>query len=222
MNGLIFLLLIVICIGLIYVVHRYFDKHELYLLSIVYSIISLILSFKLITIFGLKINMSIIFISGLLGILYYFINRYDGSETKKYFITVMISTLSVILLMLISSIMTPSMYDESIVMIKDLMFDNWPILVLYPVSLTITLLLCCYCFKELKKDKVKKNLKMIFTLVGITFIEVFIFIYFSYAIIIKFSDALLIAIDNYFIMVIVMIGMLLLINKILKVKKVQS
>lgn len=220
MNWLIFLLLIVICVGLIYIVHRYFNKHEFYLISVMYSVISLILSFKLITIFGIRINMSIIFISGILIILYYFINRYDGSEIKKYIITIMTSTISTILLMLIFSAMMPFMYDETIILIRNLIFDNWPIFVLHPLSLFVMLLLCSYCFKELKVDKTRRNLKMILTVMGLTFIEVLLLVYFSYSITIKFNDALLIAIDNYFIMVIIMISMLLLINKIMKVKKV--
>ena len=69
-----FLLFIVICIGLIYIVHKYFGKYEFYFLGVIYTVISFLMSFKLINIFGLNINPSIIFSSGLLAILYYFIN----------------------------------------------------------------------------------------------------------------------------------------------------
>ena len=47
MSMVIFLLLICICLGLIYIVHRYFDKHEFYILTIIYSVLSFIMSFKL-------------------------------------------------------------------------------------------------------------------------------------------------------------------------------
>ena len=46
MSIVIFLLLICICLGLIYIVHRYFDKHEFYILAIIYSVLSFIMSFK--------------------------------------------------------------------------------------------------------------------------------------------------------------------------------
>ncbi len=61
MSIVIFLLLICICLGLIYIVHRYFDKHEFYILAIIYSVLSFIMSFKLVNIFGIDINLGIIF-----------------------------------------------------------------------------------------------------------------------------------------------------------------
>ena len=86
MNLIVFLLLSIICIGLIYVVHKYFGKEELYFLTIIYTIISFLLSFKIINLFGLDINMGIIFSSGLLVILYYFVNRYSAKETRNLFL----------------------------------------------------------------------------------------------------------------------------------------
>ena len=47
-----FLLFIVICIGLIYIVHKYFGKYEFYFLGVIYTVISFLMSFKLINIFG--------------------------------------------------------------------------------------------------------------------------------------------------------------------------
>ncbi len=52
---------------------------------------SFLMSFKLINIFGLNINPSIIFSSGLLAILYYFIKRYDVKEYKKFSMLVLIT-----------------------------------------------------------------------------------------------------------------------------------
>ena len=222
MNGLIFLLLFIICIGLIYIVHRYFGKHEFYLLGTIYSIIAFMMSFKIITIFGLNINMSIIFNSGILTILYYFVNRFGNKDGKKFIMTIMISTISCVLLVLLGSIMLPSMYDDNIGLLKDLVFDNLAILIIYPVSLLISLLLSSYTFRELKEVEKNKIIKTIFILIGIVFVDVFVFIYFSYAIIIKFDDSLLIAIDNYFIKTILMIAMYFLIDKIIKMKKVKA
>ena len=222
MNGLIFLLLFIICTGLIYIVHRYFGKHEFYLLAVIYSIISFILSFKIINIFGLSINMSIIFSSGLLMTLYYFINRYNYNEVKKYIIVIMISTICFEVILLLGAIMLPSIYDENIVLLKELIFSNFPIMIIYPVGLLITLLLSSYSFKQLKEVKNNKIFKNILALIGIIFIDVFVFIYFSYTIIINFSDSLSIAMDNYFIKIIIIIFMYFLINKLMKIKKVKA
>lgn len=82
MSEFVFLLLVGICIGFIYIVHKYFSKSEFYLLGIIYTIISFLMSFKLINIFGMDVNPSIIFTSGIFMIIYYFINRYDVKEYK--------------------------------------------------------------------------------------------------------------------------------------------
>ena len=71
MSVLVFILLFIIMIGLIYLVHRYLSKSELYLLALIYGIISFIMSFKMINIFGIYVNGSIIFNTGLIMILYY-------------------------------------------------------------------------------------------------------------------------------------------------------
>ena len=58
MSEFVFLLLVGICIGFIYIVHKYFSKSEFYLLGIIYTIISFLMSFKLINIFKYVKNIS--------------------------------------------------------------------------------------------------------------------------------------------------------------------
>ena len=48
-----FLLFIVICIGLIYIVHKYFGKYEFYFLGVIYTVISFLMSFLYLSIFTL-------------------------------------------------------------------------------------------------------------------------------------------------------------------------
>ena len=91
----------------------------------------------------------------------------------------------------------------------------------YPIAMIVTLYLGGYCFKTLKEEKEKKNIKIIATIVGLMFIDTFIFIYFSYAFLIRFDKAIIIAIENYFIKSIIMIIYVFIINKILSVKKVK-
>ena len=52
MSIFVFLLLMVICLGFIYLVHRYLGKNEFYLLAIIYAVISFVMSFKIIYVFG--------------------------------------------------------------------------------------------------------------------------------------------------------------------------
>ena len=221
MSIVIFLLLISICLGLIYLVHKYLGKSEFYILAIIYSILSFIMSFKLVNIFGVDINLSIIFSSGLLVILYYFINRYGKGEDKKLITTIGISTILFGIILILNTIIVPSLSDKNSIIYQSLIFDNITILILYPISLIGTLIFSSYIFNELKKEDSYRLVKTLLTVVGIVFVDVFIFIYFSYAFIIKFDTSIMIALGNYLFKTIITIMYILIINKIFDVKKVK-
>ena len=221
MSMVIFLLLISICLGLIYLVHKYLGKSEFYILAIIYSILSFIMSFKLVNIFGVDINLGIIFSSGLLVILYYFINRYGKGEDKKLITTIGISTILFGIILILNTIIVPSLSDKNSIIYQSLIFDNIPILILYPISLIGTLIFSSYIFNELKKEYSYRLVKTLLTVLGIVFADVFIFIYFSYAFIIKFDTSIMIALGNYLFKTIITIMYILIINKIFDVKKVK-
>ena len=221
MSIVIFLLLISICLELIYLVHKYLGKSEFYILAIIYSILSFIMSFKLVNIFGVDINLGIIFSSGLLVILYYFINRYGKGEDKKLITTIGISTILFGIILILNTIIVPSLSDKNSIIYQSLIFDNIPILILYPISLIGTLIFSSYIFNELKKEDSYRLVKTLLTVVGIVFADVFIFIYFSYAFIIKFDTSIMIALGNYLFKTIITIMYILIINKIFDVKKVK-
>lgn len=221
MNIGVFLLLMAICLGLVYLVHKYFGKKEYYVLGIIYSIISFILSFKIINIFGMNINANVIFSSGLLLILYYFVNRYNEKESRRFIFSMISITLVCTTILVGTSVMVPSIYDGASAYYENMVFDNLAILILYPISMAITMFLSEYCFKELKKEEKKKNIKTILTLFGIVFIDTAVFIYFSYAFIIRFNASLVIAVDNYIVKIIIMIIYVLIINRLFMVRKVK-
>lgn len=221
MSMVIFLLLISICLGVIYLVHKYLGKSEFYILAIIYSILSFIMSFKLVNIFGVDINLGIIFSSGLLVILYYFINRYGKGEDKKLITTIGISTILFGIILILNTIIVPSLSDKNSIIYQSLIFDNIPILILYPISLIGTLIFSSYIFNELKKEDSYRLVKTLLTVVGIVFADVFIFIYFSYAFIIRFDTSIMIALGNYLFKTIITIMYILIINKIFDVKKVK-
>lgn len=218
---IVFLLLIIICIALLYVMHKYFGKIEFYLLAVIYSIMSFLMSFKIINILGIDVNGGIIFSSGLLAMLYYFINRYSENEYKKFISLVISTTIICICILFIASFMVPSIYDNASILYQELMFDNMPIVILYPITNFITLFFSSYCFKELKKESMNKIIKTIFTLVGIVFIDVFIFIYFIYAFLIRFDTAIIIALGNCFVKMIILFIYIFVVNKLFAVKKVK-
>ena len=221
MGILAFLLLISICIGLVYIVHKHFGKEQFYLLGIIYSVLSYIMSFKITNILGVDINTNIIFSSGLLIILYYFVKKYSEKESRKFIITTILSCILCICFLIITVLMTPSIYDKMGGFYQNITLDNIAIVVLYPISLSITMFLGEYCFKELVKEDKNENIKTVFTLLGILFIDAAIFSYFSYAFIIQFNTAIGMAIENYLVKTGIMVIYMLIVNKLFMVKKVK-
>lgn len=221
MEIIVFILLMAICLGIVYLVHKYLGKEQFYLLGIMYSILSFIMSFKLINIMGVNINANLIFSSGLLVILYYFVNRYNEKESRKFIITVLISSIMCMCFFMLTTFMVPSIYDKMSVFYQSLVLDNLAIVILYPISLAVTMFLSEYCFRELTKDNKKNTIKTILTILGIMFIDSAIFIYFSCAFIIRFDTAMKIAIDYYLVKSGIMIIYTLIVNKLFMVKKVK-
>ena len=217
----ILLFLFLVCLVLIYVVHRYFDKNYFYLLTIIYIVTSLLTSFKLINIFGIDINANIMFYLGIISIIYYFVNRYSYDECKKFFHLIIITLVFISITLILTSLFVPSLYDLFGSNYTNLMFNNILTIILNTFCLSLTSLLSFYTFNILKNEKDKKTLKFILTLVGILFIDSFLFSYFSYAFTYDFKYALMLSINNYLMRVLFMSLDILLVNKIFKVVKVK-
>ena len=221
MDILIFVLLMAICMGIIYFVHRYFGKNEFYLLAIVYSIISFVMSFKIVHLLGIDINLGIIFSSSLIMILYYFIHRYGDDDAKRVILVMIISTIICALFMMLNVFMVPSLYDNMSSYYQNLILNNLAIVILYPLALATIMYLARYSFNELSNTESKRFIKMILILIGISFIYTGIFIYFSYAIIIRFDIAIKIFLSNYLVMSLILIVYFLVIDKLFMIRKVK-
>lgn len=222
MSEFIFIILLAISIGLIYIAHKYFGKDELYLLSIIYVVVSLIMSFKIIDVFGIDINSNICVYLGLISLIYYFTNRYSIEESKRLFFIIIITSIVSSIILILAGLYVPSIYDLFGSSYNNLILNNGLIIVLHSGCLILSSLLCFYCFNLLKLEKGKRFFKYVITIVGLLFIDSFLFSYFGYAFTIDFTIALRISINNYLVRVIVMIFYLLLIDKIFKVKKVRE
>lgn len=221
MSVLVFILLFIIMIGLIYLVHRYLSKSELYLLALIYGIISFIMSFKMINIFGIYVNGSIIFSTGLIMILYYFINKYNEKEIKRLIISIILSICFIDVLVLINGLIEPSLYNNNYAYFRDMVVNNYMIFILYPIFTFISLFLYTYLFKEIKKIKEDKDLKILLPILGLTFIDIFIFVFLTNIIKFRFGISFMIALGNYIVKSFIMIGSIFLIDRIVKIKKVK-
>lgn len=222
MDIFVLVLLMAICMGVIYIVHRYFGKNEFYLLAIIYTIISFVMSFKIVHIFGTDINLGIVFSSSLIMILYYFIYRYGNDDGRRVSILMIVSTLVCASFMMINAFMIPSLYDKMSSFYQNMVLDNLAVICLYPMALSVALVLSNYAFNEFLHVKDKRFIKFVLVLLGISFIDVALFVYFSYAIIIRFDIAMGIAISSYLFKCLIMVSYFLIVDKLFVIRKVKK
>lgn len=221
MGNFVFIIFMFVCVGVIYLVHRYLGKSEAYLLAICYSLIGFITSFKVVTLFGIHINLSIVFVSAMIVLLYYFNRKYEYDDAKNVMFVMIFSTLLSLVLLMVNVFLMPSINDKMGVVYQSLVFDNLAILILYPISLSVALVLANYCFNVIIVEKNKNIVSIILTLIGIVFIYVFLFVYFSYAIIIRFDTAMGIAISSFLVMCLIITLYFLIMDKLFMIRKVK-
>ena len=176
----------------------------------------------MLNIFGIYVNGSIIFNTGLIMILYYFINKYNEKEIKRLIISIILSICFIDILVLINGLIEPSLYNNNYAYFRDMVVNNYMIFILYPIFTFISLFLYTYLFKEIKKIKEDKDLKILLPILGLTFIDIFIFVFLTNIIKFTFGISFMIALGNYIVKSLIMIGSIFIMDKIIKIKKVKS
>ena len=83
MNEIIFFIILFIIFFATYLLYIIFDKRGLYFSIVLLNIMTLILSFKIITFLKLNINLGIMPYLGVLNILYIFMIKYGNKEIKE-------------------------------------------------------------------------------------------------------------------------------------------
>ena len=95
MNSIIIvLLLILVSLLLIYSMYKIYDKRGLYFSLVIMNIMSFILSFKIIKIFSLNINLGLIPMISIFTIIYIIITKYSIKD-KKTILSLSLYTLSI-------------------------------------------------------------------------------------------------------------------------------
>ena len=100
--------------------------------------------------------------------------------------------------------------------------NNYMIFILYPIFTFISLFLYTYLFKEIKKIKEDKDLKILLPILGLTFIDIFIFVFLTNIIKFTFGISFMIALGNYIVKSLIIIGSIFIMDRIIKIKKVRS
>lgn len=220
MNELIFLILIGITIFTTYILYKIFDKRGLYFSLVILNIITFILSFKIIEILKLNINLGIVPFVGTLSIFYIFIIKYGNKEIKELQkISLFVNIIAAIFLVIMNYFI-PAITETISINIKDTFIYNYKILFIYPIimflSQYLTVKLCIFVSNIQNNKAICILLTYIITALLYTVINYVI----SYVKIIAIKDSIYIGVSTYIIGLVITTIYIIFIHYVFKSKKV--
>lgn len=150
MNILIYLCILIICLLSLYFFKLFLSNFGLIITMITMNLISLILSFKFVTLSTINLNANTICYITMFTSLYLLIETMKKEEVKKiinlnFFITVFAS-----IFLFLMSYHTESITDSISINMKNVFITNYRILITYPISTLLSNYLLVALYKKIK------------------------------------------------------------------------
>ena len=220
MNEIIFFIILFIIFFATYLLYIIFDKRGLYFSIVLLNIMTLILSFKIITFLKLNINLGIMPYLGILNILYIFMIKYGNKEIKKLEkISLYTNVLGAVFLVIINYFI-PAITETISINIKDSFINNYKILIAYPIIMFVSQYLVTKLYSFVASIQNNKSVCILLTYIITALIYTVIFYIISYIKILSIKDSIYIGISTYIVGLIITIISIIFINYLSKNKKV--
>ena len=220
MNEIIFFIILFIIFFAIYLLYIIFDKRGLYFSIVLLNIMTLILSFKIITFLKLNINLGIMPYLGILNILYIFMIKYGNKEIKELEkISLYTNAFGAIFLVIINYFI-PAITETISINIKDSFINNYKILIAYPIIMFVSQYLVTKLYSFVASIQNNKSVCILLTYIITALIYTVIFYIISYIKILSIKDSIYIGISTYIVGLIITIISIIFINYLSKNKKV--
>ena len=220
MNEIIFFIILFIIFFSTYLLYIIFDKRGLYFSIVLLNIMTLILSFKIITFLKLNINLGIMPYLGVLNILYIFMIKYGNKEIKELEkISLYTNVLGAVFLVIINYFI-PAITETISINIKDSFINNYKILIAYPIIMFVSQYLVTKLYSFVASIQNNKSVCILLTYIITALIYTVIFYIISYIKILSIKDSIYIGISTYIVGLIITIISIIFINYLSKNKKV--
>lgn len=220
MNEIIFFIILFIIFFATYLLYIIFDKRGLYFSIVLLNIMTLILSFKIITFLKLNINLGIMPYLGILNILYIFMIKYGNKEIKELEkISLYTNVLGAVFLVIINYFI-PAITETISINIKDSFINNYKILIAYPIIMFVSQYLVTKLYSFVASIQNNKSVCILLTYIITALIYTVIFYIISYIKILSIKDSIYIGISTYIVGLIITIISIIFINYLSKNKKV--
>ena len=220
MSEIAFIILLGISIILLFLSYYFLDIKGLKILTILMTIISFLLSFKIVTVFNLDTNMNIIPYMTLLSLVYIFKEKYNKKSLTENIITIFVTSVITLIVIILLSTYIQSINDIVASNITSLFIDNYKVAIIYPIMLLGEIICSLKLYEILKKYNNVNSINIIITTITIGIIECVIFSTVSYVSVLEFKEISRLALSDYLFKLIIIIFFLPVINLIIKRKKV--
>lgn len=221
MNLLIFILLIVLSIFFMYISLYMLDKKNYRYIYLIYSILGYLMSFKIIKLASINLSANIVIETLFLTLTYLIIEKTTKEEFIKIVKNIFKYNLLVGVLLLFGSLYIPVVTDVVSINIKYMIIDNYKILLIYPILLTILQLLTYLVYNSIKELKLNIQNNIIISSLTILMVDSVIFNLFAYLFKIKLSSIILLILSNYLIKILLTAIYSYIISKQIDNKKVK-
>lgn len=220
MSEIIFLIITIISMITIPLAYNYLDKKGLYIMLIIMTIVSYLLSFKVLNIWGLSVNANVITTISILEIVYLLIEKETKKNHYNYLFLTIFCLIATAFAILTTSSYIPSINDTLSTNMKGLFIDNYQILIIFPLLLIITEIISPQIYLTLNQIYQNKiiSINLIYMVLGL--LNSLIFSFIAYASDPSFLSKLNIALATYFIGLIISILYTPIFNYLTSKKKV--
>ena len=222
MNSIIIvLLLILVSLLLIYSMYKIYDKRGLYFSLVIMNIMSFILSFKIIKIFSLNINLGLIPMISIFTIIYIIITKYSIKDKKTILSLSLYTNIITSILILITNYFIPTVSETISISIKGTFEYNYKILILYPITILLSQYIIIKLFNYLKElqSNIIINITLTYITTGLVYTLVFYLI--AYINLIDIKNTIFMGVSRFLIGIIITLLNTLIIDLIFK-KKVKK
>lgn len=222
MNSIIIvLLLILVSLLLIYSMYKIYDKRGLYFSLVIMNIMSFILSFKIIKIFSLNINLGLIPMISIFTIIYIIITKYSIKDKKTILSLSLYTNIITSILILITNYFIPTVSETISISIKGTFEYNYTILILYPIIILLSQYIIIKLFNYLKElqSNIIINITLTYITTGLVYTLVFYLI--AYINLIDIKNTIFMGVSSFLIGIIITLLNTLIIDLIFK-KKVKK
>ena len=220
MSELIFLILLIICFAIIFILHRYLDKRGLYFAIVILSIITFILTFKITLLFRMNINLGIIPYILTLTIIYIYIIKYGIKDIKNIIIVSLITNILMSILISIMSGYIPAITETISINIEGTFEYNYKILITYPIIMLLSqfAITKLYIFMSTLQNNMSISLILCYIITGLLYTVIFYML--CYINILSLKESIFIGITTYIIGLIETIMSIIFIKVFIESKKV--